>query len=154
MRIFEFDNQLAAAVKSNLLFLKSLSDDHNIIKVDALINLLKKQHILFSYDGLKELIDNDHSLKHIIKDFNKEEITLGDEDEDKDDQNSITDPNNPDNGLPTDENNPESDEEQSDDSDAEHEEDNIEDRVSDMAKKSNGKDRVAKMAANATKRRS
>ena len=84
MRIFEFDNQLAAAVKSNLLFLKSLSDDHNIIKVDALINLLKKQHILFSYDGLKELIDNDHSLKHIIKDFNKEEITLGDEDEDKD----------------------------------------------------------------------
>ena len=68
MRLFEFDNQLAAAVKSNLLFLKSLTDENNTIKVDALVNLLKKQHILFSYDGLKELFDTDPSLKNIIKD--------------------------------------------------------------------------------------
>ena len=141
MRLYEFDNQLAATVKSNLLFLKSLSDDHNVIKVDALINLLKKQHILFSYDGLKELVDNDPSLNNIIKDFNKEEITLGDEEEDKEDQLAQDAENAGMDGMPQDEEEPGDDE-------------NIEDKVGDMSQRSMKNDRVAKMASSAAKRRS
>ena len=139
MRLFEFDNQLAAAVKSNLLFLKSLTDENNTIKVDALVNLLKKQHILFSYDGLKELFDTDPSLKNIIKDFNKDTITIAEPEEAEpevgqdlsgEEGSATAEPKEP------------------------EEEDNIEDRVDDMAKTAKGSDRVAKMASSAAKRRS
>ena len=81
MRLFEFDNQLSAQIKSNLLFLKNLSGDSSKIRVDALINTLQKQHILVTYDSLKSLIDKDPSLKNIIKDFNKEEIKLNSDEE-------------------------------------------------------------------------
>ena len=139
MRLFEFDNQLAAAVKSNLLFLKSLTDENNTIKVDALVNLLKKQHILFSYDGLKELFDTDPSLKNIIKDFNKDTITIAEPEEAEpevgqdlsgEEGSATAEPKEP------------------------EEEDNIEDKVADMAKPAKGPDRVAKMASSAAKRRS
>lgn len=133
MRLFEFDNQLSAQVKSNLIFLKNLSGDASKIKVDALINLLKKQHILLSYDGLKNLFDKDPDLKNIIKDFNKEEIKLNAEEE-------------PETEEPTP--GTEEPEEQDD------EKDNIEDKVKAMADKgAKGSDRVAKMASSAAKRR-
>jgi hypothetical protein len=133
MRLFEFDNQLAAQVKSNLIFLRNLSGDASKIKVDALINILRKQHILLSYDALKGLFDQDPSLKNIIKDFNREEIKLNPEDEQE--------PELPD----TDTAEPE---------EPEDEKDNIEDKVDTMAKGAKGSDRVAKMASSAAKRRS
>lgn len=133
MRLFEFDQQLAAQVKSNLIFLKDLSGDASKIKVDALINLLRKQHILLSYDALKSLFDSDPSLKNIIKDFNKEEIKLNSEDE--------AEPELTDTGT-----------EEPDEK--EDEKDSIEDKVDTMAKGAKGSDRVAKMASSAAKRRS
>lgn len=133
MRLFEFDNQLSAQVKSNLIFLKNLSGDASKIKVDALINLLRKQHILLSYDALKSLFDQDPSLLNIIKDFNREEIKLNPDDE--------PEPTTTDTGT-----------EESDEK--EDEKDNIEDKVDTMAKGAKGSDRVAKMASSAAKRRS
>lgn len=133
MRLFEFDNQLSAQVKSNLIFLKNLSGDASKIKVDALINLLKKQHILLSYDALKSLFDQDPSLNNLIKDFNKEEIKLAPEEE--------PEPIAADSGT-------EEPEEKED------EKDNIENKVKSMADKgAKGTDRVAKMASSAAKRR-
>ena len=137
MRLFEFDNQLSAQVKSNLIFLKNLSGDASKIKVDALINLLRKQHILLSYDALKSLFDQDPVLKNLIKDFNREEIKLNPEDE------PDVDSTDTDTGTDT----PEPDEE-------DDEKDNIEDKVDTMAKGAKGSDRVAKMASSAAKRRS
>jgi uncharacterized protein YjcR len=151
MRLFEFDNQLAAAVKSNLLFLKSLTDENNVIKVDALVNLLKKQHILFSYDGLKELFDTDPSLKNIIKDFNKEEITIADPDEADD---SGLDLEAGDDLEQTDAEAEIPSEYNSDEEDDEEEGESVEDKIDNMAKPSKGKDRVASMASKAAKRRS
>lgn len=135
MRLFEFDNQLSAQIKSNLLFLKNLSGDSSKIKVDALINTLQKQHILVTYDSLKSLIDKDPSLKNIIKDFNREEIKLNSDDEDEP-QVDTSEP---------------SDEEQAQDD----EKNSIEDKVKSMADKATkAGDKVDSMAKSAAKRRS
>ena len=134
MRLFEFDNQLSAQIKSNLLFLKNLSGDSSKIRVDALINTLQKQHILVTYDSLKSLIDKDPSLKNIIKDFNKEEIKLNSDEEEP--QVDTSEP---------------SDQEQAQDD----EKNNIEDKVKSMADKATKSgDKVDSMAKSAAKRRS
>lgn len=96
MRLFEFatDETSDPGLATVLSFLSNRIQDEDSdpkMSTQSLINMVKNSGAYFDYDALVNAYENDDAVKHLIKDFNKDEITLrlpGDEEIDSDEINS------------------------------------------------------------------
>jgi hypothetical protein len=93
MRLFEFapDESSDSGLATVLSFLANRVQDEESdpkISTQSLINMVKNSGAYFDYDGLVQAYENDDAVKHLIKDFNKDTVTLrlpGDEELDSKD---------------------------------------------------------------------
>lgn len=91
MRLFEFsddDTSANSGLATVLSFLSTRIGDEDSdaeISTQSLINMVKNSGDYFDYDALVAAYDNDPTIKNLIKDFNKDIVTLklpGDEETD------------------------------------------------------------------------
>jgi hypothetical protein len=81
MRLYEFapDENTESGLATTLSFLATRiydEDDDPTMSTDALINMVKNTGAYFDYDALVDAYENDEAVKNLIKDFNKDTVTL------------------------------------------------------------------------------
>jgi hypothetical protein len=133
MRLFEFapEESSDSGVATILSFLATRIEDEDSdpkMSTDALINMVKNSGAYFDYDALVNAYENDEAVKNLIKDFNKDTVTLRLPGDEEVDSHEINDENG------------DEDKEQDDEYDRQNDEDDFDamnqrDVVGDMSKR-------------------